>query len=56
MKMLEERENAGKLEGSFDINEVNRMMDTQKKNKPKENYGLKGGGRADAWRPEALPR
>ncbi len=41
LRMLEEREKAGKSEGSLDINETNRIMEEIKKDKPKEKHDLK---------------
>lgn len=41
LKMLEEREKSGKLEGSFDINEINHIIEQTKEDKQKEKYNLK---------------
>lgn len=41
LKMIEERQKAGKLEDSLDADEINKIMEAQKKNNPKEKHGLK---------------
>lgn len=41
LKILEEREKSGKLEGHMNITEINKILQTQRENKPKEKYSLK---------------